>query len=425
MKLTPFWTDNFPRPADMPTSVLPEQVEVAIIGGGYTGLSAARTFAKSGATVAVLEQNQIGSGASSMNGGLVLTGLKEGGPDLVKHYGPELGRELWEASIEAVHTVQRTVEEEQIDCHLTMNGGMMVAYKPKHYDALARSRDWTARELDYHEEVLIPADKMRDHLGSDAFFGGLLDRIGGGLHPAKYVYGMAKGAAKAGAMLCEQTQVQRVNRIEGSTDFTILTSQGELRASQVLVATNGYTDTAIKGMKRRVFPVGSYMIATPPVSPALQQELSPQGHVFYDTKNFLNYFQLTHDGRVALGGRNDLSTDLDLVESATNLRTAMTRIFPQARNLPITHSWSGKLGITFDLMPHIGQIEGVYYAFGYCGHGVTIATYLGQQVAKLMTGQITRSPFVEVHHPTYFFYRDKPWFLPLAAAFYRVLDRLT
>jgi glycine/D-amino acid oxidase-like deaminating enzyme len=178
-------------------------------------------------------------------------------------------------------------------------------------------------------------------------------------------------------------------------------------------------------LKPRVFPVGSYIVVTEPLPPDLQHMLSPKGRVFYDSKWFLNYFRLTPDGRMLFGGRNDLSTDLDLMESARRLRQQMVRVFPELDDVPITHTWTGQLGLTFDLMPHIGRVNGVHYAFGYGGHGVSIATYVGTEIGLLLSGQKTRSPFAEIPHQTMFFYRKQPWFLPLAATYYRARDWLT
>jgi glycine/D-amino acid oxidase-like deaminating enzyme len=424
LKLTPFWTDDFPRPADLPVSPLPEQVDVAIIGGGYTGLSAAYTLAKGGASVAVLEQNQIGSGASSVNGGQATGGLKEGPQSLIKHYGRELGYELWASSLKAIRYTEQLIRDETIDCDYVSKGSIALAYRASHYDQLVRSAEWKARELDYHT-ILIPRDKLRTEIGSDVYFGGMLDEnIGGGLHPAKFVYGLARAAACAGALLCEQTQVQSISRRPGHDGFRLVTSQGEVSADAVLIATNGYTEALVPELRRRVLPIGSYMITTEPLPAELQQDISPNQRVFWDTKWFLNYFRLTPDGRMAMGGRNDLSTSLDLLDSAHRLHRRTLDIFPQLRGIPITHSWTGRLGVTFDLLPHIGQVEGIYYAFGYSGHGVAIATYLGREVAQLISGQISRSPYAEIHHPTYFFYRRSPWFLPLVEAYFRVIDAI-
>ena len=187
---------------------------------------------------------------------------------------------------------------------------------------------------------------------------------------------------------------------------------------------SGYTDKLVPQLKRRVIPVGSYIIATEPLAKELQDKLSPKKRMFYDLKWFINYYRLTPDGRMLWGGRNDLSIDLDLEESARLLSNQLTEVFPELQNVPITHTWSGRLGVTFDLMPHIGEIDGIYYANGYSGHGLSIATYLGTELGLLLTGEKKTSPFAEIVHQTMFFYRDKSWFLPIVSRYYRFLDWL-
>ena len=151
-------------------------------------------------------------------------------------------------------------------------------------------------------------------------------------------------------------------------------------------------------LKPKVFPVGSYIIVTEPLPQDLQDELSPKRRMFYDSKWFINYFRLTPDGRMLWGGRNDLSTDLDLNESAKILSAQLCKVFPELNDYAFTHTWTGKLGITFDLMPHIGEINGIHYALGYGGHGLSIATYLGTELGLLMSGQKDRSPYKEISH---------------------------
>lgn len=425
MKTIPFWTDDFPRPVDLPVAPLPERVNVAIVGGGYTGLSAARTLAKSGVSVAVLEQREIGGGASSVNGGQVAPGLKLHAPNVIKKYGPELGRELWDASLAAVRYLEQTLQEEAIACDYTGQGGIALAYRPSHYHRMAEEIEWMARVLDYHGLELVPPERIHEEIGSDVFPGGLVEKMGGGLHPAKYVYGLACATARAGAKLCEQTEVQAIHRSAKGGDFELTTNKGQLKASEILLATNGYTGPLVPKIQRRVFPVGSYMITTEPLSPELQYELNPKNRVMYSTKWFLNYFRLTPDGRMSMGGRNNLSPHLDLAESAQNLYETMIHIFPQLRGLPVTHTWAGRLGITFDLMPHLGRVDGIYYAFGYGGHGVALSGYLGKEAAELISGRSSRSPFADIPHQTHFFYQGKPWFLPLAAVYYRFLDAVS
>jgi glycine/D-amino acid oxidase-like deaminating enzyme len=422
MKTVPFWTDNYPRPADLAVSRLPEAVDVAIVGGGYTGLNAARVLAKGGAATAVLERNTIGWGASSRNGGMATTGIKQKIGNIFNMYGKELGRAFWQSSLDAIDLIGEIVADEELDCDFGRKGHIALAYKPSHYESMAKKADWYRRELGHRMEM-VPKSDIHSEIGSDAFYGGMVDEYSAGLHPAKYVFELARVAAKYGACLCENCGVTQIEKT--GNGFNVHTTQGIIKAKEVLVATNGYTDRLIPQLKPRIFPVGSYIIVTEPLSVEMQKQLSPKGRMFYDTKNFLNYFRLTPDGRMLFGGRNNLSVGLDLHESATSLKQQMHRVFPQLDEAPITHTWTGQLGLTFDLMPHIGRINGVMYAMGYGGHGVSIATYVGTEAGLLLAGKKSDSPFAQIKHQTMFFYRNKPWFLPFAAMYYRTLDKLT
>ncbi|RME08787.1 MAG: FAD-binding oxidoreductase, partial [Anaerolineae bacterium] len=314
LNITPFWPDHHPRPPDLPVAdELPSAVDVAIIGGGYTGLSAARTLAKSGASVAVLERESIGWGASSRNGGITGCGLKAGAPTIFKRYGEAMGRTFWQASLDALDLIRELVDEEGVDCDFQQNGDLCVAFKPSHYEGFKERLAWHRKHLG-HELRLVPPDALREEIGSPAYFGGIVDPHGAGLHPAKLVFGLARVAARYGAQLYEHTTVRQVRREGG--DFEVHTSRGVLRAGEVITATNGYTDALVPGLRSRVIPVGSYSIVTAPLPPELRAEISPRGRVFWDSKWFLNYFRLTPDGRMLWGGRNNLSTSLDLEVSA-------------------------------------------------------------------------------------------------------------
>ncbi len=416
----PFWCSQYPRPDDLPVAAaLTERVDVAIVGSGYTGLNAARVLAKNGATVSVLERETIGWGASSRNGGMATAGVKRPIEAILAKYGEAQGRAFWQASLDAIDLVEEIVTTESIDCDWQRHGHLYLAYKRARFAAMRKKAAWYRDKLGHEVTAVAPSD-LHTEIGSRVFHGGLTDANSGGLQPAKYVYGLAKAAARHGAHLHEKTDVQHITR--RGKRFELQTSIGVLEAREVLIATNGYTDRLVPALKPRVFPVGSYIIVTEPLPQELQEELSPKGRMFYDSKNFLNYFRLTPDGRMLWGGRNDLSTDLDLERSADILKAQLLHTFPQLEGVALTHSWTGKLGITFDLMPHIGRVDGVHYAFGYGGHGLSIATYLGTEVGKLLAGQIATSPFAEIPHETRFFYRDEPWFVPLAARYYRLLD---
>jgi glycine/D-amino acid oxidase-like deaminating enzyme len=420
MKTIPFWTDQFSRPADLSVAATPPtKVDVAIVGSGYTGLNAARVLAKSGASVAVLERETIGWGASSRNGGMATPGIKQSMTEIFKRYGREKGRLFWQASLDAIDLLGQIVAEENLDCEWKRDGHVALAFKASHFEGMKEKADWFKQELGYTAQIVSSSD-LRAEIGSDVFYGGLADDVSGGLQPAKYVFGLARAVARYGVALCEHTSVTRITK--RGNQVQVETSQGTLTAKEVVLATGGYTDRLVPGLKPKVFPVGSYCIVTEPLTVDLQRELSPKGRMFYDTKWFLNYFRLTPDGRMLWGGRNNLSTSLDLVESAHILRKQLVRTFPELNDVPITHSWTGQLGITFDLMPHIGRVDGLHYALGYSGHGLSIATYVGTELGLLLSGQKTSSPFADIPHQTMFFYRDKPWFIPLAAQYYRFRD---
>lgn len=422
MRTIPFWTDTFPRPTDLPVSSLPSEVDVAIVGGGYTGLNAARVLAKNGAKVAVLERHTIGWGASSRNGGMATTGIKAAAKVMIDRYGPEHGRAFWQASLDAIDLIGEIVADEDIECHFLRKGHLQLASKPSHFKAMKERVAWYKKELNHTYNLVEPAD-LPSEIGTNAFHGGIIDEWSAGLHPAKYVFGLARAVGRAGAALCENTGVNRIEKIPAG--FRLHTEKGGIQAKEVLVATNGYTDRLVPGLQPRVFAGGSYIIVTEPLPAALQKKISPNGRMFYDSNWFLNYFRLTPDGRMLFGGRNNLSTNLDVQESARRLQKRMVEVFPDLRGFSISHTWTGQLGLTFDLMPHIGRINGIHYALGYCGHGVSIATYVGTEAGLLLAGKKSTSPFLEIPHQTMFFYRNRAWFLPFAALYYRILDWLS
>jgi len=421
MLKTPLWTDQFPRPNNLATSDNPNSdTDIAIIGSGYTGLCAARILRKNGASVTIFDRNTVGWGASSRNGGMATPGLKQGIQKIYKMYGSKLAHEFWKASVDAIDLIEEIVDEHSIDCDWQRNGHASLATKPSHAPRLKQYGSWLEKKFG-HVQNYIPKNQIRDEIGSDAYHGALTDEISGGLHASKYVYGLATTVSNLGVQLCEHTDVLDIEKND-SNYFRLITSAGDVRAKKVIVATNGYTDRLVPGLKPLIFPVGSYIVVTEPLSEDLQKIISPKKRMYYDSKWFLNYFRLTPDGRMLWGGRNDLSTDLDLDDSAKRLTRELYSILPDLRDIPITHTWTGKLGITFDLMPHIGEKNGIYYAFGYGGHGLSIATYLGTEIGLLLSGKKDRSPFMEIPHQTMFFYRNRPWFIPFAARYFRFLD---
>ncbi len=406
---------------------LPSRADVAIIGAGFTGLSAALALAKKGATVAVLEANTIGWGASSRNGGMVLTGLKLTAETLAKRYGMELTRRMYATSLESIDLVEQIIREDNIDCSFSRCGHLEVACKQSHFDAYARSVEVIAREF-HHELRIIPRNQLDGEIGSSIYFGGIVDETSAGVNPARYVSGLASAALRAGASIYENARVQHVQRNSqnGSAGFAVLTSRGNILAQNVLVATSGYTSAATPTLQKKIIPIGSFIIATERLPEAVARGLSPRNRMIFDSKHYLHYYRLTPDNRMLFGGRAAFfpETKNTIQRSAEILRRDMVEVYPQLRDSKIEHAWGGTLDFCFDTMPHAGEAEGIYYALGYAGHGVAMATYLGTKLAEVMSGSKNEIPYAAIPFPgaPLGLYNGKPWFLPFAGAYYKVLD---
>jgi glycine/D-amino acid oxidase-like deaminating enzyme len=422
-----YWLSTAEMPKSEPAPPWPETADVAVIGAGFTGLSAARTLASKGAAVVVIEAETIGWGASSRNGGMVLSGLKLGVNRLISRYGRERTQRLYAASLAAIDCVEQIVRQEGIDCNFSRCGHLEVACKQAHFDDYARQAEVIAREF-HHQLKVVLRHELSSEIGSDIYYGGMVDEASAGLNPARYVAGLGRAALKAGACVREQTRLLRIEREtrEGAPGWKITTSGGPLWARDVLVGTSGYTGAATPQLRRKIIPIGSYIITTQVLPQALARELIPRQRMIYDSKNYLYYYRLTPDNRMLFGGRAAFFPETaDTVrKSAQILRRGMIEVYPQLRATKVEFMWGGTLDFAFDIMPHAGQIDGLYYALGYAGHGVAMATLQGQLMAEQIAGEEVENPFVGIPFPgaPLGLYDGKPWFLPLAGAWYKVLD---
>jgi glycine/D-amino acid oxidase-like deaminating enzyme len=428
MEQAVYWHSTVDMPSDRELTPLPPKVDVAVIGGGYTGLSAARALARRRASVAVLEAETIGWGASSRNGGMVLTGLKVPMLSVIQRYGRKLARQLFQCSLDSIATVEEIIREEGIDCGFTRTGHLLVANKLQHFQALQKQAEFLEKEFD-HTVRLVPPERLSDEIGSGAYHGALVDEVSGGLNPARFVVGLARAAEKAGASLCPRARVERVLRLARSTGgpgFLLETRRGQLFAGRVLVATSGYTRRATAALQRRIIPIGSFIIATEKLPESLTRELSPKNRMIFDSKHFLNYFRLW-EGRMIFGGRAAFfpENERTIRRSAEILRREMVQVFPQLKDASIEYAWGGTLDFAFDMMAHTGELDGLAYALGYAGHGVALGTYLGKTVAEAMLDDTLKDhPFAAYNFPgaPLGLYTGSPWFLPLAGLWYRLLD---
>jgi len=422
-----YWLTTLQMPTADGSATLPETVDVAVIGAGFTGLSAARTLAKRGAKVAVLESETIGWGASSRNGGMVLTGMKLGVQKLISMYGRELTRRMYATSLATIDCVEQIVREEGIDCDFSRCGHLEVACKQKHFDGYTRQAEVIEVEFN-HKLRVVQRHELSAEIGSSIYYGGMVDDISAGCNPARYVAGLASAAMKARAQVFEHARVNTIERDsrQGEMGWKISTSRGQLWAHEVFVGTSGYTGMATPALQKKIIPIGSFIITTEVLPKALAHELSPRNRMIYDSKNYLYYYRLTPDGRMLFGGRAAFfpENDQTVRRSADLLRRGMIGVYPQLRDARIEYVWGGTLDFAFDIMPHAGQMDGMYYAVGYAGHGVAMATYQGQKIAEMMAGDKPENPFVGIPFPgaPLGLYNGKPWFLPLAGAWYKVLD---
>jgi len=422
-----YWLSTVAMPTPDAAYPLPDSVDVAVIGAGYTGLSAARTLAKNNARVAVLEAETIGWGASSRNGGMVLTGLKLGVNKLISMYGRERTQRMYAASLASIDCVEQIVGEEAIECSFSRCGHLEVACKQKHFDDYGHQAEVIAREFNHHLRI-VPKDELRTEIGSDIYFGGMVDEVSAGLNPAQYVAGLARAAKNAGAAIFERARVEKLESAfhRGTKGWKVSTARGVLWARDVFVGTSGYTGSVTPGLKKKIIPIGSYIIATEILPPALASELSPHNRMIYDSKNYLYYYRLTPDRRMLFGGRAAFfpETEQTIRESAEILRRGMIHVYPRLRDTKVEYVWGGTLDFAFDIIPHAGQLDGIYFAVGYAGHGVAMATYQGQKMAEWIVGGKNDNPFVGIpfRGAPLGLYNGTPWFLPLAGAWYKFLD---
>jgi glycine/D-amino acid oxidase-like deaminating enzyme len=400
------------------------RADVAIIGAGYTGLAAARQLARAGASVVVIERERIGWGASSRNGGQVLTGLKLDAGTLIARYGESRARALFEASLEAIATLERLVVDERLECEYHRSGHIDAANKRSHFEAF-REEQAVLQRVFHHRVELVAAADQHAEIGSTAYHGVMLDERSGALNPARYVEQLAAAALRAGAVIVEGAAVTALSRDQKR--WTVATTRGPLLAGDVLAATNGYTDRAVPWLQRRLVPIGSYIVATEPLTADHAAALIPKRRMVFDSNYFLHYFRLTTDNRLLFGGRAEFGrpTAETTVRCAEILRRDMIRLFPSLATTRLEYAWSGNVAFTRDQLPHAGRLGDAYFAGGYCGHGVAMGTFLGGLIARRMAGEPIDHPLINDTFPPIPLYRGTPWFLPLVGAYYALKDRLS
>jgi glycine/D-amino acid oxidase-like deaminating enzyme len=408
------WQDTA-SPHPVATAELPAAVDAVVVGGGYAGLSAATELARRRRSVVVLDAHDLGWGASTRNGGMVLPELKAGPRTLERRFGP-LGLRLHQEVEDAFDHVEGLVAD-GLDCSYERTGQLYLTHSERGADRLEQ----LGREL---ESIGSPAhvargDDLAAEVGSEIFSAGLVVGRSGGLHPARYHAGLVARADAAGVGLHPHTAASGLRRT--GPGWRVTTARGPIDAADVVVTTNAYAGSLLPALRRRVLPMGSFIIATEPLEPAVAKEVLPTGRMCFNDRNLLWYWRLDDGGRMVFGGRKKLGS-VSLDDARDHLYESMLTVHPQLEGVAVERAWGGLVAVTLDRLPHCGRLDGVWYATGCNGSGVALNTWLGHRMAGAVLGEPLPA-FAELpHRPIPLHALRRAW-LPLVSAWFRRQDR--
>ncbi|WP_404401885.1 NAD(P)/FAD-dependent oxidoreductase [Pelagibacterium halotolerans] len=424
MKFASYWHETASPFANAATDPVSGTFEVAVIGAGFTGLNAARTLAKAGVKVAVLEARHVGYGASGRNGGHLNSGHFASFGAIKARFGEAQARRLWRAYDDSIDMIEAIIKEESINCAFRRAGKLKLASKPAHVAGLQAMCDEIRREVDPSVEWLSRAD-LRAELGSNAFHGAVLSPKSAMMHMGQYANGLAEAAHRHGAVIWENAPVTA--RTRTGDDWQLITPRGTVTARRVILATDAYTTGTFGYFRRRIFPIASFIVTTRPLTNDEVATTLPGNRNYTNSLNIANYFRLTPDNRLLFGGRARFSAvsnqNSDAVSGAL-LRKQMLSVFPQLADVEIDYCWGGLVGCTQDRFPRAGEADGVIYGMGYSGHGAQLSTLIGSVLADIAMGRLDTNPLSGMHWRALPFTAGKPWFLPIVGTWYRMKDAL-
>jgi glycine/D-amino acid oxidase-like deaminating enzyme len=416
-----FWNEDAASPRGS-EAALPASADVVIVGAGYTGLAAARETALAGRSTLVLDAGPIGGGCSARNGGQVSFSIKPEFADLARRHGEGVATGIYREALESLTELRALAHSAGADCDWRDVGCFVGAHTRRHFDALRRAAETQPRGLEVPFRV-VPRASQAEEIGSSYYHGGLVYPDDAALHPLKLVNALYVRARAAGAVAHADCPVLALERTRDG--FAVHTARGTVRARQVLVATNGYTGALSPWHRRRIVPIGSYIVATEPLERALVTRLMPRGRNLGDTRHVVVYVRPSPDGRRILFGGRAAAAEQDVTRCVPRLKAMMTEIFPELAPVRISRAWMGFVAFTFDTLPHLGSHDGLYYCMGYCGQGIPLATYYGRKVGLRMAGAAGGETALDgLSFPTRPLYLGRPWFLPAAILAYRLRDRL-
>jgi glycine/D-amino acid oxidase-like deaminating enzyme len=420
---TPYWWQAY-TPTIGELADVPRSARVAIVGGGYAGLSAALELAKHGIDAVVLEAHELGFGASTRNGGAVSGGVNVGKSftGRTTDVDPARVEGILSDASDAFALIDRLIQEEKIACYWEKPGRFVGAWTKRHFAAQTR-RLAVLNAAAQSGAYMVAREWQRDEIASDYYFGGMVVERSGKLHPALYYKGLLDACRRRGVAICAKAAVTGIARTGNA--WRVETARGAVSAGDVVIATNGYTGGLTPALRRRVVPIASHIIATEELPRDLARSLIPKARTLSDTKRVLCYYRMSPDGaRMVFGGRARF-TQVDATISAPILHRYMTDRFPQLQGVKITHAWTGNVAFTLDALPHMGEHDDLHYCLGCNGSGVAMMTYLGYQTArKIARAANYACSFDAADFPDHPLYSGNPWFLPVVGGYYRMRDSL-
>lgn len=417
----PYWWEAAP-PSDEP-GALPSETDVVIVGSGFTGLSAALTLVRMGRGVLVLDEAALGAGASTRNGGQIGSGnQKFRVRRLIELRGADKAAAMLREGVRMLDFIDDLVAREGLICHFRRCGRFRGAARPSHYEAMARDME-DLRRVAGVESFMVNRQEQHREIETDVFYGGSVLPQDAALHPGLYHAELTRRLRESGVAMTGFARVTRIAR--AGAGFEVTTARGKVRCADVIIATNGYTDALVPFLRRRIVPVESAIIATARMEPARLARLMPGNRVYGNSKRVFSYFRVAPDEpRILWGGRVGRGAPATSARGFAHLARDLLNVFPSLGDVAVTHGWTGAIGYTFDEVPHLGRTEdGIHYAVGYCGTGVSRATYFGHKIAlQVLKNPEGRTSFDDLLFPAFPVPAIARMAVPFFEASYRLRD---